>query len=71
MSKHVHFSAGLYDTLGTKDRLFSWTCPVTPQDDSLRVVVTRFVLSFCYYISFLSVTIPTCDFFSFPFNLFS
>ena len=46
MSKHLHFSAGLYDTLGTKDRLFSWTCPVTPQDDSLSVVVIRFVLPF-------------------------
>ena len=53
MSKHLHFSAGLYDTLDTKNRLFSWTCPVTPQDDSLRVVVVRFVLSFCYYISLL------------------
>ena len=46
MSKHLHFSAGLYDTLSTKDRLFSWTCPVTPQDDSLHVVVIRFVLPF-------------------------
>ena len=44
MSGHVHFTAGLYDTLNTKDRLFSWTCPVTPQDDSLSVVIPRFVL---------------------------
>ena len=46
MSRHVHFTAGLYDTLGTKDKLFSWTCPVTPQDDSLSVVIPRFVLPF-------------------------
>ena len=46
MPGHLHFSAGLYDNLSTKDRLFSWTCPVNPQDDSLRVVVIRFVLPF-------------------------
>ena len=57
MSKHVHFTAGLYNTLDTKDKLFSWTCPVTPQNDSLSVVVSRFVLPFI--ITSLSFPIAT------------
>ena len=57
MSRHVHFTAGLYDTLNTKDRLFSWTCPVTPQDDSLSIVIPRFVLPFL-----ITLILPTAVF---------
>ena len=49
MSGHIHFTAGLYDILSTKDKLFSWTCPVTPQEDSLSMVIPRFVLPFSYH----------------------
>ena len=58
MSGHVHFTAGLSDTLYTKDRLFSWTCPVTPQDASLSVVIPRFVL----HLFFITLILLHCCF---------
>ena len=69
MSRDVHFTAGLYDTLNTKDRLFSWTCPITPQDDSLSVVIPRFVLPFLITLILSHCCFPMWDHGSF-FNLF-
>ena len=57
---HQHFVAGLSDVLDRKSKLFSWTCPVTPLDTNLSVVITRYVIFF----GFLQ-TVLTCLFYNY------
>ena len=54
---HQHFVAGLLDVLDRKSKLFSWTCPVTPLDNNLSVVITRYLVLLLNF----SQSIQTCS----------